>query len=229
MVICGTRMEAIKMAPLIGELELSPLFTPMVTVTGQGGVRGLLAAQRPDAVVMRGASTTAYAAALAAFYEKIPVVHLAAGLRIDDPYSADPEEINRWLASQLAALHLAPTAASKATLVAGNVHPATVVVTGTFADEDGQAARRTVAALAHYFGLGPAPSEFGSTAGQSELPQQPWAAAAGPAAPGSLGEEPRQLIPGRPGGRPMAGHRPGGRGVRVPHSKFGCLSAAESG
>ena len=94
------------------------------------GVHALLAEQRPDAVVVQGDTTTVFAAALAAFYEKIPVAHLEAGLRTGDPYSPYPEEINRQLATRLAALHLAPTATSKANLLAENVDPSTVVVTG---------------------------------------------------------------------------------------------------
>ena len=167
MVIYGTRPEAVKVAPLIQELQASPLFTPVVTVTAQhrsmldqvnevfgitpdfdldihqpgqtltsittralAGVQQLLAEHRPDAVVVQGDTTTVFAAALAAFYGRIPVVHLEAGLRTDDPYSPYPEEINRRLATQLATLHLAPTATSKANLLAENVDPATVVVTG---------------------------------------------------------------------------------------------------
>jgi UDP-N-acetylglucosamine 2-epimerase (non-hydrolysing) len=167
MVIYGTRPEAVKVAPLIQELQASPLFIPVVTVTAQhrsmldqvnevfgitpdfdldihqpgqtltsittralAGVQQLLAEHRPDAVVVQGDTTTVFAAALAAFYERIPVVHLEAGLRTDDPYSPYPEEINRRLATQLATLHLAPTATSKANLLAENVDPATVVVTG---------------------------------------------------------------------------------------------------
>ncbi len=101
-----------------------------ITTRALAGVQQLLAVQRPDAVVVQGDTTTVFAAALAAFYERIPVVHLEAGLRTDDPYSPYPEEINRRLATQLATLHLAPTAASRANLLAENVDPATVVVTG---------------------------------------------------------------------------------------------------
>jgi UDP-N-acetylglucosamine 2-epimerase (non-hydrolysing) len=101
-----------------------------ITTRALAGVQQLLTEQRPDAVVVQGDTTTVFAAALAAFYEKIPVVHLEAGLRTDDPYSPYPEEINRRLATQLATLHLAPTATSKANLLAENVDPATVVVTG---------------------------------------------------------------------------------------------------
>ena len=101
-----------------------------ITTRALAGAQWLLAEQRPDAVVVQGDTTTVFAAALAAFYEKIPVVHLEAGLRTDDPYSPYPEEVNRRLATQLAALHLAPTATSKANLLAENVDPAAVVVTG---------------------------------------------------------------------------------------------------
>jgi UDP-N-acetylglucosamine 2-epimerase (non-hydrolysing) len=101
-----------------------------ITARALAGVHALLAEQRPDAVVVQGDTTTVFAAALAAFYEKIPVVHLEAGLRTGDAYSPYPEEINRQLATRLAALHLAPTRTSKANLLRENVDPATVVVTG---------------------------------------------------------------------------------------------------
>ena len=101
-----------------------------VTTRALTGAQALLAGQQPDAVVVQGDTTTVFAAALAAFYEKIPVVHLEAGLRTGNPYSPYPEEINRQLATRLAALHLAPTATSKANLLAENVDPASVVVTG---------------------------------------------------------------------------------------------------
>jgi UDP-N-acetylglucosamine 2-epimerase (non-hydrolysing) len=101
-----------------------------ITTRALGGVQAILAEQRPDAVVVQGDTTTAFAAALAAFYEQIPVMHLEAGLRTGDPYSPYPEEINRRLATRLAALHLAPTATSKANLLAENVDRSAVVVTG---------------------------------------------------------------------------------------------------
>lgn len=101
-----------------------------ITTRALTGVQALLAGQRPDAVVVQGDTTTVFAAALAAFYEKIPVVHLEAGLRTGDPYSPYPEEINRQLATRLARLHLAPTGTSRANLLAEKVDPASVVVTG---------------------------------------------------------------------------------------------------
>lgn len=101
-----------------------------ITTRALRGVQAVLNDERPDAVVVQGDTTTVLAAALAAFYEKIPVVHLEAGLRTGDPYSPYPEEINRRLATRLAALHLAPTSTSKSNLLAENVDPASVVVTG---------------------------------------------------------------------------------------------------
>jgi UDP-N-acetylglucosamine 2-epimerase (non-hydrolysing) len=101
-----------------------------ITTRTLDGVQGLLAQQRPDAVVVQGDTTTVFASALAAFYQQVPVVHLEAGLRTGNPYSPYPEEINRRLAARLAALHLAPTATSKANLVLENVDQSAVVITG---------------------------------------------------------------------------------------------------
>lgn len=72
----------------------------------------VLREQQPDAVVVQGDTTTVAIAAIACFYLNIPVVHLEAGLRSGDIHSPFPEEANRKLAGQVAALHLAPTAAS---------------------------------------------------------------------------------------------------------------------
>jgi UDP-N-acetylglucosamine 2-epimerase (non-hydrolysing) len=101
-----------------------------ITTRALGGVQAILADQRPDAVVVQGDTTTVFAAALAAFYEQIPVVHLEAGLRTGNPYSPYPEEINRRLATRLATLHLAPTGTSKANLLNENVAQSAVVITG---------------------------------------------------------------------------------------------------
>lgn len=101
-----------------------------VTTRALTGVNGVVQAERPAAVVVQGDTTTAFAGALAAFYEQVPVVHLEAGLRTDDRYSPFPEEINRRLVTQLASLHLAPTASSRDNLLAAGVDTDTVVVSG---------------------------------------------------------------------------------------------------
>lgn len=94
------------------------------------GLDPLLERLRPDAVIVQGDTTTSTAAALAAFYRQIPVVHLEAGLRSHDINSPFPEEANRKLTSQIAALHLAPTSTSKANLLREAVPDGDIVVTG---------------------------------------------------------------------------------------------------
>ena len=79
---------------------------------------------------MQGDTTSAFAGALAAFYEHVPVVHVEAGLRTGDIYSPFPEEANRRLTSQLTTLHLAPTPVSQDNLLRGGVPSQKVLVTG---------------------------------------------------------------------------------------------------
>ncbi|RIQ28197.1 non-hydrolyzing UDP-N-acetylglucosamine 2-epimerase [Jiangella rhizosphaerae] len=90
----------------------------------------VLAEEAPHAVVVQGDTTTSTAAALAAFYRGVPVVHVEAGLRSGDLAAPFPEEANRRLTSQLTTLHLAPTARSRANLLREGIDPDTVVVTG---------------------------------------------------------------------------------------------------
>lgn len=81
-----------------------------ITTRILGSFGELLTAQKPDLVLVHGDTTTTFASALAAFYKKIPVGHVEAGLRTGDRYSPFPEEMNRTLVSRLAAYHFAPTA-----------------------------------------------------------------------------------------------------------------------
>ncbi|SKB81895.1 UDP-N-Acetylglucosamine 2-epimerase [Arthrobacter sp. 49Tsu3.1M3] len=94
------------------------------------GLETLFAASRPDAVVVQGDTTTSTAAAIAAFYHGIPVVHVEAGLRSGDLLSPFPEEANRKITSQIARLHLAPTSTSRENLLREGVSPQDIVVTG---------------------------------------------------------------------------------------------------
>lgn len=94
------------------------------------GLERLFVTTRPDAVVVQGDTTTSTAAAIAAFYHGIPVVHAEAGLRSGDMLSPFPEEANRKITSQIASLHLAPTAVSRANLQAEGVNADDIVVTG---------------------------------------------------------------------------------------------------
>ncbi len=73
------------------------------------GLQSILENEKPDIVLVHGDTTTSFAAALAAFYQKIPVAHVEAGLRTGDKYSPYPEEMNRCLISRIAEIHFAPT------------------------------------------------------------------------------------------------------------------------
>lgn len=76
------------------------------------GMEAVLEEAKPDLILVHGDTSTTFAGALAAFYHKIPVGHVEAGLRTYDKYSPYPEEMNRTLVSDMAALHFAPTAAN---------------------------------------------------------------------------------------------------------------------
>ncbi|AXJ11247.1 non-hydrolyzing UDP-N-acetylglucosamine 2-epimerase [Arthrobacter sp. PM3] len=94
------------------------------------GLDKLFAGSRPDAVVVQGDTTTSTAAAIAAFYHGIPVVHVEAGLRSGDLLSPFPEEANRKITSQITRLHLAPTSTSRDNLLKEGISPEDIMVTG---------------------------------------------------------------------------------------------------
>lgn len=101
-----------------------------VTTAVLAGLEPVLNELAPDVMVVQGDTTTSLAAALAGHYARIPVAHLEAGLRTFDRWTPFPEEMNRRLTSQLSSLHLAPTASARANLVAENVPPHSIHVTG---------------------------------------------------------------------------------------------------
>ena len=86
--------------------------------------------EQPDWVVVQGDTTTVMAGAIAAYYRKIPVCHVEAGLRSGDIHHPWPEEVNRRVVGSFAALHCAPTTTARDALLCENVDPATVHVTG---------------------------------------------------------------------------------------------------
>lgn len=94
------------------------------------GVSDLLARDRPDVMMVQGDTTTAFIAALSAFYQQVPVVHIEAGLRSHNPLNPFPEEMNRRLIGGVAALHCAPTPRACQALVAEGVDRAQIAVTG---------------------------------------------------------------------------------------------------
>jgi len=101
-----------------------------ITARVLDGVSDVIVAEAPDAVVVQGDTTTCFAASLAAFYHRVPVVHLEAGLRTDNRYNPFPEEANRRLTTQLAAIHLAPTQSARINLLRDGVCERDIVVTG---------------------------------------------------------------------------------------------------
>lgn len=94
------------------------------------GLKGVLATEKPDLVLVHGDTTTTLAASLAAYYAGIPVGHVEAGLRTGNKRAPFPEEINRKLTGSIADLHFAPTEAARANLLREGVDPATIFVTG---------------------------------------------------------------------------------------------------
>lgn len=101
-----------------------------ITAKVVAGVDEKLNEHRPDAVLVQGDTTTVMGAAVAAFNQKIPVIHLEAGLRSGNIMSPFPEEANRKLTSQISALHLAPTPRSRDNLLAEGIPAADIMVTG---------------------------------------------------------------------------------------------------
>ena len=151
MLVFGTRPEAIKMAPLVKEFQKkSADFETIVCVTGQH--REMLdqvlqifdikpnydlniMKQGQDlydvtVVLVHGDTTTSTAAALAAFYQQIPVGHVEAGLRTHNIYSPWPEEMNRQITGRIATYHFSPTALSKKNLLTEGVQEDKITVTG---------------------------------------------------------------------------------------------------
>ena len=168
LIVFGTRPEAIKMAPVVKELQRrSDQFRVTVCVTGQHremldqmlvvfdihpdhdlnimqpgqdlydissrillGMRDVLTTENPDMVLVHGDTSTSTFAALAAFYQHIPVGHVEAGLRTGNIYSPWPEEMNRQLNGRLCTWHFAPTDTARHNLLKENVDDAHIVVTG---------------------------------------------------------------------------------------------------
>jgi UDP-N-acetylglucosamine 2-epimerase (non-hydrolysing) len=168
LIVFGTRPEAIKMAPVVKELQRqSNEFQTIVCVTGQHremldqvldifeikpdydlnimqpgqdlydvssrillGMRDVLATENPDLVLVHGDTSTSTFAALAAFYQHIPVGHVEAGLRTYNIYSPWPEEMNRQLNGRLCTWHFAPTGRARQNLLKENIATEQIVITG---------------------------------------------------------------------------------------------------
>ncbi len=138
--LCVTAQHREMLDATLRLLELEPDYDLDVMLPGQEptdvtnavlrGMREVLAAARPDRVLVQGDTTSALAAALAAFYAKIPVGHVEAGLRTGNMHAPWPEEMNRRLADALSDRHYAPTEAARQNLLAEGLPDAGIVVTG---------------------------------------------------------------------------------------------------
>src|SRR5437867_6508126 len=93
-------------------------------------LEGVLRSERPDIVLVQGDTTTTLCGALAAFYSRVPIGHVEAGLRTGDMAQPFPEEMNRVLTGRLADLHFAATEGAAQNLIGEGVDPATIAVTG---------------------------------------------------------------------------------------------------
>jgi len=126
--------QVLELFGIVPDYDLD-LMTPdqdLFDITGRvlAGLKEVLGREKPDLVMVQGDTSTTFAAALAAFYLKIPVAHVEAGLRTRDKYRPFPEEVNRRLTGVLADYHFAPTAWARDNLAAEGVAPESIWVTG---------------------------------------------------------------------------------------------------
>jgi UDP-N-acetylglucosamine 2-epimerase (non-hydrolysing) len=138
--ICATGQHREMLAQFLELFELRPdwnldVMRPdqdLAYLTGAvlSGVSEILGRWRCDRVIVQGDTTSTFAGALAAFYHKIPVAHVEAGLRTGDIYAPWPEEVNRRLVARIADLHFAPTARARDHLLREGVAGERIVVTG---------------------------------------------------------------------------------------------------
>ena len=114
------------------DLNVMKSLQSLTSITGSvlNGLESVLCDYTPDLVLVHGDTSTTFASSLAAFYKKIPVGHVEAGLRTNDIYSPWPEEGNRRLTSVLTALHFAPTQVAKENLLAEGIADSSIFVTG---------------------------------------------------------------------------------------------------
>lgn len=138
--VCVTAQHRSMLDQVLAIFDVKPRFDLDLMRENQGladvtarivtGMTAVIREYRPDWLLVQGDTTTAFVAALAAFYEKVSVGHVEAGLRTGFKYSPWPEEMNRQLVGRLADLHFPPTERAKRALLAENVPEARIHVTG---------------------------------------------------------------------------------------------------
>lgn len=139
-IVCVTAQHREMLDQVLRLFEITPDYDLNIMKQGQDlydvtsrvllGMRDVLKDAKPDVVLVHGDTTTSTAAALAAFYQQIPVGHVEAGLRTHNIYSPWPEEMNRLITGRIATYNFAPTLLSKQNLLKENVNPDSILVTG---------------------------------------------------------------------------------------------------
>lgn len=139
-IVCVTGQHREMLDQVLHIFEIKPDYDLNIMKQGQDlydvtarvltGMRDVLKEAQPDVVLVHGDTTTSTAAALAAFYQQIPVGHVEAGLRTHNIYSPWPEEMNRQITGRIATFHFAPTPLSRQNLLAEGVKEDQIMVTG---------------------------------------------------------------------------------------------------
>lgn len=139
-IVCVTGQHREMLEQVLSLFEITPDYDLAIMKAGQDlydvtslvllGLRDVLKKEEPDIVLVHGDTATSTAAALAAFYQKIPVGHVEAGLRTHNIYSPWPEEMNRQLTGRMATYHFTPTELSRQNLLAEGVSDEHILVTG---------------------------------------------------------------------------------------------------
>ena len=139
-IVCVTGQHREMLDQVLDLFEITPDYDLNIMKQGQDlydvtarvltGMRDVLAEAKPDVVLVHGDTTTSTAAAMAAFYQQIPVGHIEAGLRTHNIYSPWPEEMNRQITGRISTYHFAPTPLSKSNLLAEGVKEENILVTG---------------------------------------------------------------------------------------------------
>ena len=139
-IVCVTGQHRQMLDQVLNLFEITPDYDLNIMKQGQDlydvtarvlvGMRDVLKEAQPDVVLVHGDTTTSTAAALAAFYQQIPVGHVEAGLRTHNIYSPWPEEMNRLITGRIATYHFSPTPLSKENLLKENVAEDAITVTG---------------------------------------------------------------------------------------------------
>jgi UDP-N-acetylglucosamine 2-epimerase (non-hydrolysing) len=139
-IVCVTGQHRQMLDQVLSLFEITPDYDLNIMKQGQDltdvtarvltGMRDVFSQCRPDIVLVHGDTTTSTAAALAAFYQQIPVGHVEAGLRTHNIYSPWPEEMNRQITGRIAAYNFSPTPLSRQNLLAEDVNDDKITVTG---------------------------------------------------------------------------------------------------